>query len=49
MMTDVVRFAAPWGVLGWVAERVLLGRHLRRFLEQRGAALKRMAEGGGVE
>lgn len=44
-MADVLRFAAPFGPLGWVAERLILGPHLRRFLTKRGAALKAMAEG----
>ena len=45
VMTDVLRFSAPYGPVGWAAERVVLGPHLRRFLVERGAALKRMAEG----
>ena len=44
LMVDVVRFAAPLGPLGWIAERVLLARHLRGFLITRGLALKAMAE-----
>ena len=43
-MTDVLRFAAPLGLLGRVAERVLLAGHLRRFLRRRNAALKAPAE-----
>lgn len=48
VMVDVVRFGAPLGPLGWVAERVLLAGHLRRFLTRRAAALKRMAEDVGA-
>jgi ligand-binding SRPBCC domain-containing protein len=48
LMTDVLTFRAPYGPLGWLLERLLLGPHLRRFLELRGAALKRMAEGGST-
>jgi ligand-binding SRPBCC domain-containing protein len=44
LMTDVLRFKAPLGPLGWIAERVLLASHLRRFLIARGLALKSMAE-----
>lgn len=44
MMIDVVRFRAPLGPIGWVAERVLVAPHLRRFLIARGLALKGMAE-----
>ncbi|MDB5297957.1 MAG: cell division protein [Phycisphaerales bacterium] len=44
LMTDVLRFEAPFGPLGWVAERVVLDPHLRRFLVARGRVLKAMAE-----
>ena len=44
VMVDVVRFAAPFGPIGWVAERVVLAGHLRRFLVRRNAALKALAE-----
>jgi ligand-binding SRPBCC domain-containing protein len=44
IMIDTLRFQAPFGPLGWLAERLLLARHLRRFLIQRGLALKAMAE-----
>ncbi len=51
VMVDVVRFAAPLGPVGWVAERLVLAGHLRRFLTRRGLALKAAAEraepGGG--
>jgi ligand-binding SRPBCC domain-containing protein len=43
-MSDIVRFQAPLGPLGWIAERLLLAPHLRRFLIARGLALKAMAE-----
>jgi ligand-binding SRPBCC domain-containing protein len=46
LMTDVLKFEAPLGPLGWIAERVLLAPHLRRFLIARGLALKAMAERG---
>lgn len=44
LMTDVLRFAAPFGPIGWVVERLVLAGHLRRFLERRNAILKRVAE-----
>ena len=44
VMTDVVKFQAPFGLLGWIAERAVLAPHLRRFLIARGLALKEMAE-----
>lgn len=43
---DEVRFAAPWGVLGQVAEKLVLRRHLIRFLKRRNALIKRVAESG---
>lgn len=44
LMTDVMRFRAPLGPIGWIAERMLIGPHLRRFLVERGNALKAIAE-----
>ena len=44
VMTDVVAFTAPLGVLGRVAERWPVGPHLQRFLQRRGEALKALAE-----
>ena len=44
VMIDVLRFAAPYGPLGRLAERLVIGSHLRRFLVERGAALRSMAE-----
>jgi ligand-binding SRPBCC domain-containing protein len=46
-MRDVLRFSAPLGPLGWVAERVLLGRYLRGLIEARNAEIGRVAEGAG--
>lgn len=43
-MTDVVCFAAPYGPLGWVAERALLGWYLARFLRVRANVIKDVAE-----
>ena len=44
VMTDLLRFQAPGGPLGWVVERLVLGSHMRRFLVRRGLALKGLAE-----
>ena len=44
LMVDVLSFSAPWGPLGWLAERLFIGSHLRRFLIKRGLALKQLAE-----
>lgn len=45
-MIDRFRFSAPLGFLGRLAERAFLTRHMRRFLEDRNATLKRLAESG---
>jgi len=42
-MKDVLRFAAPIPILGQIAELVLRP-YLRRFLQERNAMLKRVAE-----
>jgi ligand-binding SRPBCC domain-containing protein len=47
LMIDVMRFRAPLGPIGWLAERLLLAPHLRRFLIERGNALKALAENLG--
>jgi len=44
VMRDVFAFAAPFGVLGRVAERLILTRYLRRFLEARNREIKVVAE-----
>ena len=44
VMTDVVRYRAPFGLLGTVAERVFLDRYLRALLERRAAHLRALAE-----
>jgi len=43
-MRDEVRFSAPLGLLGPVAEKLFLRRHLVRLLKQRNAVIKRVAE-----
>lgn len=43
-MTDDFVFAAPIPVVGWMVERVLLRRYMRRFLEKRNAILRDAAE-----
>ena len=44
LMRDVFRFAAPLGPLGWLAERLLLERYMARFLAERNAVIKQVAE-----
>ncbi|PWC08316.1 SRPBCC family protein [Mycetocola zhujimingii] len=39
VMVDRVSFAAPLGVLGRLAERLVLARYMRRLIEQRNAFL----------
>ncbi len=45
LMIDELKFEAPWGVLGWIAERLVLEQHMRRFLLARNECLKSKAEG----
>jgi len=44
VMTDRVRYRAPFGLLGRLAERVFLDRYLRALLERRAAHLRALAE-----
>jgi ligand-binding SRPBCC domain-containing protein len=48
LMVDRFAFVSPLGVLGRLADRLVLARHLRRFLEQRARFLKRAAEAGSA-
>jgi len=45
LMRDELRFAAPLGPLGWLAEMIVLRPYLRHFLVERNAAIRRVAEG----
>jgi ligand-binding SRPBCC domain-containing protein len=47
LMRDELRFAAPFGPLGWIAERLVLRRYLLRFLEQRNDTIRHIAEDSG--
>ncbi len=44
VLRDVFRLAAPLGPLGWIAERLVLRRYMTRFLRDRNAVIKRVAE-----
>jgi ligand-binding SRPBCC domain-containing protein len=44
LMRDELRFAAPLGPLGWVAETLVLRRYLRSFLVERNGLIKTVAE-----
>ena len=43
-MIDEWEHEAPWGPLGWLADRLFLEQHMRRLLETRNTALKTEAE-----
>jgi ligand-binding SRPBCC domain-containing protein len=43
-MSDHWVHRSPFGPLGWLADRLVIGRHMRHPLETRNAALKREAE-----
>ena len=47
LMRDELRFAAPLGPLGWLAETLVLRRHLICVLEQRNATIRAIAEDPG--
>lgn len=44
VMTDRLYFEAPLGVLGLIAEQLVLKRYMRKFLEHRNLELKRLLE-----
>jgi hypothetical protein len=44
VMRDELRFAAPLGPLGWIAETLVLRRYLRGFLVERNELIKAVAE-----
>jgi hypothetical protein len=48
-MEDELTFSAPLGPLGLIAERLMLGRHLRVLLERRNDLVRRVAEGDDWE
>ncbi|UPK46573.1 SRPBCC family protein [Paenibacillus pabuli] len=43
-MRDTLRFEAPLGVLGWVAERAVLKKYMQAFLQSRNLKLKALIE-----
>lgn len=44
LMVDDFDYASPLGPLGWIADALVLHRYLERFLRQRNAFIKRIAE-----
>jgi len=47
LMRDDVKLAAPLGILGIIAEKTLLERHMRVLLQRRNVAIKQAAESTG--
>ena len=45
IMVDMLAFSAPLGILGVVAERLLLRNYLAKFLRRRALVLKDVLEG----
>lgn len=45
-MRDVLQFEAPWGVLGRLADRLVLEGYLTRLLQNRNATIRQAAESG---
>jgi ligand-binding SRPBCC domain-containing protein len=46
LMTDKMRFETPFGVLGHIANRIVLRRYMAHFLELRNANLRELIESG---
>jgi len=44
LMKDKLTFEAPFGIIGWITERLILKGYMKRFLEHRNHKLKHMAE-----
>ena len=47
LMRDIFEFTAPLGPLGWLAEKLFLTAYMEKFLVQRNAGLKTLAESDG--
>jgi hypothetical protein len=43
-MRDILEWESPFGILGIVADRLAIERHMRNFLLRRNKELKRIAE-----
>ncbi|WP_372238969.1 cell division protein [Paenibacillus sp. FSL A5-0031] len=44
LMKDILVFEAPFGLIGWITERLILKRYMKSFLEHRNNQLKIRAE-----
>ena len=49
LMRDLLRFSAPLGPLGYIAETLVLRRYFTNFLRERNAVIKRVAESPSAE
>jgi ligand-binding SRPBCC domain-containing protein len=47
LMIDRVAFRAPFGLLGWLVERLLLARYMKRLIMERNDFLKQTVERSG--
>ncbi len=47
IMTDVFDFKSPWGVLGWLADQVVLKRYMTQLLVERNEVIREYAESDG--
>ncbi|WP_145858661.1 SRPBCC family protein [Pedobacter suwonensis] len=43
-MTDIFEFEAPFGIAGWLAEKVFLKKYLLKLIEKRNEVIKFQAE-----
>lgn len=48
LMRDELRFEAPWGLLGRIAERIAVRSHMENFLRERNSSLRATAEGNAA-
>ncbi|NCD70867.1 SRPBCC family protein [Mucilaginibacter agri] len=48
LMTDVFQFESPFGVLGYVVDRLILAAYLTKLLIKRNSVIKEYAESGGL-
>jgi ligand-binding SRPBCC domain-containing protein len=46
LMVDLFTFRAPFGILGWLAEKLVLTRYMKGLLLTRNRYLKQVAEAG---
>jgi ligand-binding SRPBCC domain-containing protein len=44
IMKDILIIEAPLGFVGWIVERLILKRYMKRFIEDRNKELKKIAE-----